>query len=57
MDECKYSLSTSLNIKSTDNLNKCGIYLMLDEGKIELSSMITSLISAGCLESKDYPTL
>lgn len=58
MDECKYSISTSLNIQSTDSLNKCGIYLMLDEGKIKLSSMITSLRSAGCLkEQVEYPTL
>lgn len=57
MDECKYSLSTSLNIKSTDSLSECGIYLMLDEGKIKLSSMITNLISVGCLENKNYPTL
>lgn len=58
MDECKYSTSLSLNIQSTDNLNNCGIYLMLDEGKIKLSSMITNLSSAGCLEKeRDYPTL
>lgn len=57
MDECKYSLSIPLNVESTSNLDNCGIYLMLDEGKIELNSMIDKLTSAGCLERKQYPTL
>ena len=57
MDNCKYSLSMSLNVKSKNALDQNSIYLMLDEGKLKLSKMITKLIEKGYLENKDYPTL
>lgn len=57
MDNCKYSLSMSLNVKSKNALDQNSIYLMLDEGKLKLSEMITKLIEIGYLENKDYPTL
>ena len=57
MDNCKYSLSMSLNVKSKNALDQNSIYLMLDEGKLKLSEMITKLIEKGYLENKDYPTL
>lgn len=57
MENCKYSLSMSLNVKSKNALDQNSIYLMLDEGKLKLSEMITKLIEKGYLENKDYPTL
>lgn len=57
MDECQYSSSMSLNIRSTEKLNDSNIYLMLEEGEIGLSSIIDTLISKNHLESKEYPTL
>ena len=58
MDNCKYSLSMSLNVESNNTLNKDAVvYLMLDEGKLELSKMVDKLIEIGYLEDKDYPTL
>ena len=65
MDNCKYSLSMSLNVKSKNALdknsenalNQNSIYLMLDEGKLKLSDIITQLKNIKHLEDKDYPTL
>lgn len=57
MDNCKYSLSMSLNVKSKNALNQNSIYLMLDEGKLKLSDIITKLKDIKHLEDKDYPTL
>lgn len=57
MDNCMYSLVTSLDMKSTDNLNNCDIYIMLEDGKVSLKSMINTLIQLKILEQKDYPTL
>lgn len=65
MDNCKYSLSMSLNVKSKNALdknsknalNQNSIYLMLDEGKLKLSEIITKLKNIKHLEDKDYPTL
>ena len=57
MENCKYSLSIPLNVKSKNALDQNSIYLMLDEGKLKLSEMITKLIEKGYLENKDYPTL
>lgn len=65
MDNCKYSLSMSLNVKSKNALdqnsknalNQNSIYLMLDEGKLKLSEIITQLKNIKHLEDKDYPTL
>lgn len=57
MDNCKYSLSMSLNVKSKNALDKNSIYLMLDEGKLKLSEIITQLKNIKHLEDKGYPTL
>ena len=58
MDNCKYSLSMSLNVKSNNTLDKDAVvYLMLDEGKLKLSEIITKLKDRKYLENKDYPTL
>lgn len=57
MDNCKYSLSMSLNVKSKNALDQDPIYLMLDEGKLKLSQIITELKNRKHLENKDYPTL
>lgn len=57
MDNCKYSLSMSLNVKSKNALDQDSIYLMLDEGKLKLSQIITELKNRKHLENKDYPTL
>lgn len=58
MDNCKYSLSMSLNVKSNNTLDKDAVvYLMLDEGKLKLSEIITKLKNIKHLEDKDYPTL
>lgn len=57
MDDCTYTLVTSLDTKSTDSLSNCDIYLMLDNGKIALKSMINTLIQLKVLEQKEYPTL
>lgn len=57
MDNCKYSLSMSLNIKSKNVLDKNSIYLMLDKGKLKLSEIITQLKNIKHLEDKGYPTL
>ena len=58
MDNCKYSLSMSLNVESNNTLNEDAVvYLMLDEGKLKLSEIITQLKNIKHLEDKDYPTL
>ena len=58
MDNCKYSLSMSLNVKSNNTLDKDAVvYLMLDEGKLKLSEIITKLKNIKHLEDKGYPTL
>lgn len=57
MENCKYSLSMSLNVKSKNALDQDSIYLMLDEGKLKLSQIITELKNRKHLENKDYPTL
>ena len=57
MDNCKYSLSIPLNVKSKNALDQNSIYLMLDEGKLKLSKIITQLKNIKHLEDKDYPTL
>lgn len=57
MDNCKYSLSMSLNVKSKNALNQNSIYLMLDKGKLKLSEIITQLKNIKHLEDKGYPTL
>lgn len=59
MDDCSYSLVSSLSIKSTEELNNCDVQLVLDNGKISLKSVIKELISLGNLsgEVDDYPTL
>ena len=57
MENCKYSLSMSLNVKSKNALDQDSIYLMLDEGKLKLSQIITELKNRKHLKDKDYPTL
>ena len=53
MDNCKYSLSMSLNVKSNNTLDKDAVvYLMLDEGKLKLSEIITKLKDRKYLENK-----
>ena len=59
MDDCSYSLVASLDIKSTDALNNCDVQLILDNGRINLKSVVSELIALGTLEGgvDDYPTL
>ena len=59
MDDCSYSLVASLDIKSTDALNNCDVQLILDNGRINLKSIVSELIALGTLEGgvDDYPTL
>lgn len=58
MENCKYSLSMSLNIKSKNALDQHSMYLMLDEGKLKLSEMIENFQKKGHLkDNKQYPTL
>jgi hypothetical protein len=59
MDDCSYSLVASLDIKSTDALNNCDVQLILDNGRINLKSIVSELIALGTLEGgvDDYSTL
>lgn len=59
MENCKYSLSMSLNVKSNNTLNENAVvYLMLDEGKLKLSEMVENFQKKGHLKgNKQYPTL
>ena len=58
MENCKYSLSMSLNVKSKNALDQNSMYLMLDEGKLKLSEMVENFQKKGHLKgNKQYSTL
>lgn len=57
MDQCVYAFIMQLDIISNDNLQNCKIQLVLDNGRIDLNSMINSMIDKGHLKNEKYPTL
>lgn len=59
MDECAYDMKVPISIKSTEKLKNSILYITLDSGKIEMNTILSTLITNKVLLGKadDYPSL